>query len=126
MDEKLYISETHEWLKVIDDTATIGITDFAQKELGDIVFIEIIKKLNDKVNSKEIISTIESVKAVSDIYSPVSGTIIETNQKIVDEPSIINTSPFNDGWIVKIKLTNKNELDELLNESDYKKLISEE
>lgn len=126
MNNQLYISETHEWVKIVNNTAIIGITDFAQKELGDIVFLEIIKKNNEKVKSKEIISTIESVKAVSDIYSPVSGTIIEINKKVLDQPDLINTSPFENGWILKIELIDKSELNHLLSESEYKKLISEE
>ncbi|HEO65922.1 MAG TPA: glycine cleavage system protein GcvH [Spirochaetes bacterium] len=126
MSNELHFSETHEWVKQMDETAVIGITDYAQHELGDIVFLEILKKSGEQIQSKEAMSTIESVKAVSEIYSPVSGQVLEINQKVIDKPELINTSPFADGWIIKVQLSNKDEVKELLDESAYNKLIAEQ
>jgi glycine cleavage system H protein len=116
--EGLYYSKSDEWLKVENSIGTIGITDYAQDQLGDIVYVEEIKK-GAKLNKGEVLTTVESVKAVSDVYSPVSGEIIEVNQNIINEPSLINKEPYESGWFAKIKMQNLEEIKELMNASDY-------
>jgi len=116
--EELYYSKNDEWIKVENDIGTIGITDYAQDQLGDIVYVEEIKK-GTNLNKGDVISTVESVKAVSDVYSPISGEIIEVNQAIIEDPSIINKDPFGKGWFAKIKMDQPEELDELMSASEY-------
>jgi len=116
--EELYYSKNDEWLKVESDIGTIGITDYAQDQLGDIVYVEAIKK-GLTLNKGDVITTVESVKAVSDVYTPISGEIIEVNQNIVDEPSLINQDPFGKGWFAKIKMDKPEEVDELMSASEY-------
>ncbi len=118
ISEDLYYSKNDEWLKVENGIGTIGITDYAQDQLGDIVYVENIKK-GDVVSKGDVLTTVESVKAVSDVYSPISGEIIEINQNIVDEPSIINQDPYGNGWFARIKMDNSEEIDELMNASEY-------
>jgi glycine cleavage system H protein len=114
----LHYSKNDEWIKVENDIGTIGITDYAQDQLGDIVYVEEIKK-GTNLNKGDVISTVESVKAVSDVYSPISGEIIEVNQDIIEDPSIINKDPFGKGWFAKIKIDKPEELDELMSASEY-------
>ncbi len=116
--EGLYYSKSDEWLKVENSIGIMGITDYAQDQLGDIVYVEEIKK-GAKINKGELLTTVESVKAVSDVYSPVSGEIIEVNQNIINEPSLINKDPYGEGWFAKIKINNPEEIKELMNASDY-------
>ncbi len=116
--EGLYYTKSDEWLKVENSIGTIGITDYAQEQLGDIVYVEEIKK-GAKLNKGELLTTVESVKAVSDVYSPVSGEIFEVNQNIIREPSLINKDPYGEGWFAKIKINNPEEIKELMNASDY-------
>jgi len=116
--EELYYSKNDEWIKVENYIGTIGITDYAQDQLGDIVYVEEIKK-GTNLNKGDVISTVESVKAVSDVYSPISGEIIEVNQAIIEDPSIINKDPFGKGWFAKIKMDQPEELDELMSASEY-------
>ncbi|MDD5497007.1 MAG: glycine cleavage system protein GcvH [Atribacterota bacterium] len=116
--EGLYYSKSDEWLKVENSIGIMGITDYAQDQLGDIVYVEEIKK-GAKLNKGELLTTVESVKAVSDVYSPVSGEIIEVNQNIINEPSLINKDPYGEGWFAKIKINNPEEIKELMNASDY-------
>jgi glycine cleavage system H protein len=119
VNEDLYYSKNDEWLKVENDIGTIGITDYAQDQLGDIVYVEEMKK-GTVLHKGDVLTTVESVKAVSDVYSPVSGEIIEINQNIVDEPSLINQDPYNKGWFAKIKMDKpEEEIDELMSASDY-------
>lgn len=125
MSTNLYFSKTHEWVLVDGNQAKIGISDFAQKELGDIVFLDFNVGVGDNVNANDIVSTIESVKAVSDIYTPLSGKLIEINQIVLDKPETINTSAQIDGWLFKIEMQNKDELNQLLDESSYKNHIAE-
>ncbi len=121
---KLRFTKSHEWIYVEDDSvAIIGITDFAQKELGDLVFIE-VKEVGDQVSQDENFGTIESVKAVSDLLSPVSGEIVEINQGTVDSPEVINSDPYESGWILKIKLSKPEELDELMTEEKYEEFLA--
>ncbi|MDD5529329.1 MAG: glycine cleavage system protein GcvH [bacterium] len=119
--ENLKYTPTHEWLKVEGDKGSCGITDFAQSELSDVVFVE-FKPVGTKVEKGKSVGTIEAVKAVSDIFAPVSGEIIEVNTKVTTSPDLINKSPYNDGWLVKIKIANSNEVATLLSKSDYEKL----
>ena len=116
--EELYYSKNDEWIKVENDVGTIGITDYAQDQLGDIVYVEEIKK-GTNLNKGDVISTVESVKAVSDVYSPISGEIVEVNQDIIEDPSIINKDPFGQGWFAKIKMDKPEDLDELMSASEY-------
>lgn len=119
--ENLKYSKDHEWIKVEGGEALIGITDFAQKELGDIVFVE-VETVEETLNKDEVFGTVEAVKTVSDLLLPVGGTILELNEKLDSEPELINKDPYGEGWIVKIKITNPAELDELLNATAYNEL----
>lgn len=120
--EELLYTKEHEWLAIENNVATIGITDYAQSELGDIVFLE-LPEVGIEVKQMEAFGTIEAVKAVSDLYSPVSGEIIEINSSLEDEPDQINGDPYGNGWMVKIQMTDDSELDELLSAGQYKDLI---
>ena len=117
--EDLYYAASHEWLKLGDDgVATVGISDFAQSELGDVVYVELPEN-GSIVNAKDEVSVVESVKTASDIYSPVSGEIVEVNDSLDDSPESVNSGPYDNGWLYKIKLSNEAELDELLSAEDY-------
>ena len=122
LPENLKYTDDHEWVSINDDIATIGITDFAQSELGDIIFVE-FPDTGISVNQKETSGTLEAVKTVADIYSPVTGEIIEINENLESKPELINEDPYEEGWILKIKISNKDELDGLLSNSDYEKMI---
>jgi len=122
--ENLKYSEDHEWIKVEDSIATVGITDFAQSELGDIVFVDVESDLAE-VTFGETFGTIEAVKTVSDLLSPCSGKVIEVNEKLEDEPQLINTDPFGEGWIIKVEMSNPDELNKLMDAEAYKKFTSE-
>ena len=117
-----YYSKDHEWVKIKDDLATIGITDFAQKQLGDVVYLELPEK-GALLESHQSLGVIESVKAVSDIYCPVSGEVIEVNSSLNDNPEVVNQDPHHDGWIVRIKLKDKAELENLMSTSDYERFL---
>ena len=121
MSEKKY-SKEHEWIIVDKDIATVGITDHAQESLGDIVFVE-LPNLGSKVTSGAEVSTIESVKAASDIYSPVDGEIVEINDKLSSDASIINNDAENEGWIFKLKITNSDQIDSLMSLSEYNEFL---
>ncbi len=116
--EGLFYTKNDEWLKVENGVAVIGITDYAQDQLGDIVYVEEIKK-GVILNEGDVITTIESVKAVAEVFTPVAGEIVEINLSIVDEPSLLNEDPYGKGWLAKIKLENPSEVNELMNASDY-------
>jgi glycine cleavage system H protein len=118
----LKYAKSHEWVRVSGDLATVGITDHAQSELTDVVFVELPEK-GRKVKAGEACAVVESVKTASDIYSPVSGEIVEINQPVVDNPSLVNTEPFAGGWFYKIKLSNPADLAALLSPADYQKQI---
>jgi glycine cleavage system H protein len=120
----LKYSKEHEWINIEGDTATIGITAFAQKELGDIVFVE-VDTLEETIAVNEVFGTIEAVKTVSDLFMPISGTILEVNSVLEDAPETINNAPYTEGWIVKIAITDPSELDHLLSADEYKELIGE-
>ena len=114
-------SREHEWLKVESDTATLGITEFAQKELGDIVYVE-VPDVGQEFKTGDVLGTVESVKAVSEIYAPVSGTVVEANSALEEKPETVNTDPHGDGWYCKIKLADAAELDTLMDADAYQKL----
>jgi len=120
--DELKYTKDHEWIKVEGDTATIGVTDFAQNELGDIVYIE-VNTVGESLEQEETFGTIEAVKTVSDLFMPVSGEVVEFNDNLESNPEIVNKDPYGDGWIVKIKITNTDELNDLLDAAAYKDLL---
>jgi len=120
----LYTKE-HEWTKIDGDTATVGITDYAQHQLGDIVYVELVEVGKD-VKQMEKIGTVESVKAVSEIYSPLSGTVLEVNESLKEHPEFINQDPYGSGWMVKLKIKDMSEAKNLLKAEDYEKYVKEE
>tara|TARA_X000001036_G_C20630868_1_gene787143 strand:- start:73 stop:453 length:381 start_codon:yes stop_codon:yes gene_type:complete len=119
----LYYTKSHEWLKINNDEIIIGITDYAQNELGDIVFVE-IDKFDENIDSGEIFGTIEAVKTVADLYLPIAGKIFEKNENLNEKPELINQSPYDNGWIIKVKPNESIDLKLFLNESSYNELIS--
>ncbi|MBK8553913.1 MAG: glycine cleavage system protein GcvH [Ignavibacteria bacterium] len=119
----LKFTKEHEWIKLNDNICTVGVTDYAQGELGDIIYLDITSGVGNEVKQGESIGSIEAVKTVSEIYSPVSGKIIELNNSINDNPSIVNTDPYEEGWIVKIEYSNMDEINNLLDSEAYKILI---
>lgn len=119
----LKYSKDHEWVKIDNGIAIIGITDFAQRELGDIVYVE-IETLGEELNSEDIFGTVEAVKTVSDLFLPVSGKIIEVNEELESAPEKVNTDPYGDGWMIKVELANPAELENLMDASEYKALIN--
>lgn len=116
--ENLYYTKSDEWLKVEDNVGTIGITDYAQDQLGDIVYLEKIEK-GKKLKQGEALTTIESVKAVSDVNTPITGEVIDVNEKIIEDASIINKDPYGEGWVAKIKMDNTDELKNLMDAQEY-------
>lgn len=118
----LKYTKDHEWVKIDGDVATVGITDFAQGELGDIVYVE-VETLDETLDREEVFGTVEAVKTVSDLYLPLSGEIIEFNESLEDEPENVNTDPYGDGWMIKIKISNPDEIEDLLYEAAYQELI---
>ena len=120
--KNLKYSKDHEWVLVEGDVATVGITDYAQKELGDIVFVE-VETVGDVLDCDETFGTLEAVKTVADMLMPVGGEIIEKNEALEDEPELINSAAFEGGWIIKIKMNNSDDLNNLISPEDYAKLI---
>lgn len=121
--EDLLYTETHEWIKVEGDVGTVGITDYAQDQLHDIVYVD-LPETGKNVKKGEIVLEIESVKAVAEVYSPVTGEILEINELLNDSPEVINESPYEDGWLFKIRMENKDELGSLISPEEYRRLIS--
>ena len=121
--ENLKYTKDHEWIKTEGDEAVVGITAFASKELGDIVFIE-VETEGETLDKKEAFGTIEAVKTVSDMYMPVAGEILEFNPTLESSPDVVNKDPYGEGWFVKVRLTNPDEVNELLDAAQYKELIS--
>ena len=119
---ELKYTQEHEWTRIEDDIATIGITEYAQGELGDIVYIE-LPTVGDSFNRGDSFGNIEAVKAVSDLYAPVSGEIVETNEVLADKPETINSDPYGAGWMMKVKMSDQTELDALMDSSAYEDLI---
>ncbi|MBC5835225.1 glycine cleavage system protein GcvH [Flavobacterium sp. F372] len=118
----LKYTKDHEWVSIEGDVATVGITDFAQKELGDIVYVE-VETLDQTLDKDEVFGTVEAVKTVSDLFLPLSGEIIEFNDDLESNPETVNTDPYGAGWMVKIKISNASEIDELLSNEAYTSLI---
>lgn len=121
----LKYAESHEWVKVEGDSATIGITDHAQDHLGDVVYVE-LPEVGNSVKQGEGFGAVESVKATSDVYSPVSGKVVEVNEELTPSPGLVNASPYEGGWIMKVELSNKDELNSLLDSDQYSKFCEEE
>lgn len=119
----LKYTKDHEWIKAEGDHAVIGVTEFAQSQLGDVVFIE-IETQGETLDKEEVFGTIEAVKTVSDMFMPVGGEILEVNPKLSDSPDVVNKDPYGDGWMIKIKMTNPAQLNELLSPEQYKELIN--
>ncbi len=120
--DDLYYTESHEWVKVEGDVAYIGITDFAQQELGEIVYVE-LPEVGDSVSSDEPFGSVETSKAVEDVNSPISGEVIEINSDLEDNAELVNTSPYGEGWMIKVQLSDKEEIEQLLSASEYKNVI---
>jgi glycine cleavage system H protein len=118
----LKYTKDHEWVKIDGDVATVGITDFAQGELGDIVYVE-VETVDETMDIEEVFGTVEAVKTVSDLFLPLSGEIIEFNDSLESEPEKVNTDPYGEGWMIKIKLSNPEEIESLLDDAAYKKII---
>ncbi|AOW20884.1 glycine cleavage system protein GcvH [Urechidicola croceus] len=119
---ELKYTKDHEWVSIEGNIATIGITHFAQSELGDIVYVD-VDTLDETVDKDEVFGTVEAVKTVSDLFMPLTGEVIEFNETLEDEPELVNSDPYNDGWMIKIKITNESEIETLLNAEAYKELI---
>jgi len=120
--DNLKYTKDHEWVLVDGDVATIGVTDFAQSELGDIVFVDISSQ-GDTLSAHEVFGTVEAVKTVSDLYMPVSGEVIEVNASLDSAPETVNSDPYGDGWMVKVKMSNPAELDGLMSHADYTAMV---
>ncbi|MGB5361416.1 glycine cleavage system protein GcvH [Eudoraea sp.] len=119
---ELKYTKDHEWIRIDGDIATVGITDFAQGELGDIVYVE-VETVDETIDKDEVFGTVEAVKTVSDLFLPLSGEIIELNELLEDEPEKVNTDPYGDGWMIKVRISDVSEIDSLMSEADYKELI---
>ena len=120
--ENLKYTKDHEWIKIEDGIATVGITDFAQNELGDIVYVD-IETVDETIDQDEVFGSVEAVKTVSDLFMPLTGEIIEFNEDLEDAPEKVNTDPYGDGWMIKIKLTDDSQIDNLLDVAAYKEII---
>ncbi|MBE0653759.1 MAG: glycine cleavage system protein GcvH [Bacteroidales bacterium] len=120
--DDLRYTKDHEWLRVEGDEAVIGITDFAQGELGDIVFVE-VETIRDTLNKEEVFGTIEAVKTVSDMFMPVSGEVLTFNEDLEGNPELVNQDPYGKGWIIKVKMSDAAELNELLSSEEYKNMV---
>lgn len=118
-----YFTEEHEWVEVEGTVATVGVTEYAQQQLGDVVFVDVPVE-GKQFDKGDEAAVVESVKAASDVYSPVSGTIVEGNDVLADEPSLVNTDPEGDGWFFKLELSDASELDSLMDEAAYKKYVA--
>ncbi len=119
---ELKYTKDHEWVKIEGDSATIGITEFAQRELGDIVYVDITSK-GKEVAKEEVFGTVEAVKTVSDLFMPVTGTVNETNPALDNQPELVNTDPYGQGWMVKISIKDTSEVSDLLSADDYQALV---
>ncbi|WP_300672016.1 glycine cleavage system protein GcvH [Soonwooa sp.] len=119
---ELKYTKDHEWVKFEDNVATIGITDFAQSELGDIVFVD-VDTVDDDLEAGDVFGSVEAVKTVSDLFLPVAGAVIEFNEKLEDEPELLNTDPYGDGWIIKLQLKDGADLSSLLSAEDYQAIV---
>jgi glycine cleavage system H protein len=123
--EDLKYSKEHEWVLVEGTVATVGITDYAQEQLGDIVFVE-LPAVGDKVSKEDAFCVVESVKAVSDVYAPVSGQVLEINDDLPDSPEMLNEDPYGDGWMVKVEMNDLDDLKDLMNATEYEEYVAQE
>lgn len=121
----LKYSKEHEWVATEESVATIGITDFAQEQLGEIVYVE-LPAVGDKISKDDPFGVVESVKAVSDLYAPISGTVVEVNQELPESPEMVNEDPYGDGWLIKIKASDATELDDLMDNEEYEEMVAAE
>ena len=121
--ENLKYTKDHEWVLIEGDTATVGVTDFAQSELGDIVYVE-VETLDETLDKEEVFGTIEAVKTVSDLFMPVSGEIIEFNDKLETNPEVVNEDPYGEGWMIKIKFSSADDLNDLLSPEEYQSEVA--
>lgn len=119
---ELKYTKDHEWVQVTGDVATVGITDFAQGELGDIVYVE-VETVDETLDQDEVFGTVEAVKTVSDLFLPVSGEIIEFNEELESEPERVNTDPYGDGWMIKIRMSDPSQVNDLMDDAAYKALV---
>jgi len=119
---ELKYTKDHEWIKIDGDTATVGITDFAQGELGDIVYVE-VETVDETLDQEEVFGTVEAVKTVSDLFLPLSGEIVEFNETLEDEPELVNSDPYGAGWMIKIKFSDASQVDDLLTAEAYQELV---
>ena len=122
--ENLKYTKDHEWVKIEGDTITVGITDFAQGELGDIVYVE-IETVGDSIDNGDVFGTVEAVKTVSDLFMPLSGEVLEFNEKLEGEPELVNSDAYGDGWMIKMTISDSSEVDALLDAAAYKELIGQ-
>ena len=122
---ELKFTESHEWVLIEDDIATVGITDYAQTLLGELVYVE-LPDVGDVISQDEDCAVVESVKAASDVYSPLLGEIVEINEQLADEPDLVNTAPYTDGWLFKIQFDKPEQINDLLTAEQYQKLVAEE
>lgn len=123
--KNLKYHKEHDWARVEGDIAVLGVTDYAQESLGDIVYIE-LPEVGAEVTAGVSYAEIESVKAVSDVYAPVSGTVVEANEEVVDAPELINESPYEDGWLIKVKLSDPSQADDLMSAEEYEEMLAEQ
>ncbi|GAB4110098.1 MAG: glycine cleavage system protein GcvH [Acidobacteriota bacterium] len=121
----LLYTRQHEWIQVEGERATIGITDYAQQELGDVVYVE-LPEVGQRFEAEESFGSVESVKAVSEIYMPLAGKVVEVNQDLADSPEIVNSDPYGDGWMIRVKLDDPSAVDQLLSADDYRQFLAEE
>tara|TARA_B100000989_G_scaffold247353_1_gene194648 strand:+ start:787 stop:1164 length:378 start_codon:yes stop_codon:yes gene_type:complete len=121
--KELKYTKDHEWLSLDGEVATVGVTDFAQSELGDIVYVE-VETLDETLEKEEVFGTVEAVKTVSDLFMPISGEVIEFNEKLETNPEVVNDDPYGEGWMIKIRVSDENELNELLSADEYEGEIS--
>lgn len=119
---ELKYTKDHEWIKIEDDVATIGITDFAQSELGDIVYVD-VDTLDETLETEEVFGSVEAVKTVSDLFMPLSGEVIEFNEELEDEPELVNSDAYGKGWMIKVKLSDSSQIENLLSAAAYQELI---
>ena len=122
--EDLHYSKDHEWVRVDGDQAIIGITDYAQNSLGDVVYVE-LPKADDEFAANESFGSVESVKAVSEVFTPVTGVVVKINESLADEPETVNSDPYGDGWLIRIRMTNPSERDDLLDVAAYKQVLED-
>ena len=122
LPDNLRYTQDHEWVLVDGDVATVGVTDFAQGELGDIVFVE-IETEGESLERGEIFGTVEAVKTVSDLFMPVSGEVTEVNEALADNPEVVNKDPYGKGWMIRVKISNEAEIEDLLSPEDYRKMV---